>query len=31
VKVVDGEELVYTQTVALKSGENIKISHNFVE
>ncbi len=31
VKVINGEEFVYSQTVVLKSGENIKISHNFVE
>jgi len=31
VKVIDGAEFVHSETVSLKSGEKIKISHNFTE
>ncbi|MCU0639643.1 MAG: protein kinase [Candidatus Krumholzibacteria bacterium] len=31
VKVIDGAEFVHSETVTLKSGEKIKISHNFTE
>ena len=31
VKIIDGAEFVHSETVSLKSGEKIKISHNFTE